>query len=565
MSISDEAFAALEAAVGKRYASRDAAMVFSNSWNNAMGQDPTQGRLLDAKSMPVAVVLPSTVEEVAAVLKACKRFKLNYRALSVGWANMGGVTRPNSVSIDLRRMNRCEIDAENQMAVIEPYVTAGQLMAEAMKHGLTTHIVGAGATHSPLATATSMLGIGISGATTGHNARNMLSLEWVTPEGEIVRLGSAGSDLGWFTGDGPGPSFRGMIRGFIGTGGGLGVFTKIGYRLHPWHGPKQLELTGRHPQIGLKTEGTRMCYYQPVWSSWEGMQQAAFELNASGVATVQVRIPPEHIACTLTATNNEYFQKINTDTLPAVARQENGCSWSILTTAYSDKHEAYNDKVLRQIVERTGGRMLDVEPEHVEVLARNLATSCFVVRVLRPSISLATSFGLMDSLHVLPRTIEATKAMYADANLAKNFLHAVGTEQNWSWPTERRSIWTEAITTFKVDESRGKQGVKEHAGAYVESLLYQDYLVEKHKLGVSAFLIGPAVDFSGPRWGPNAYLSARQVKNHYDPQNLADPLLNPAEALPMAGAYAIAKHFLFKPAFRPVLRKLAQGMATTKK
>ena len=564
MSISKEAFAALEAAVGKRYASRDAAMVFGNSWNNALGRDQTQGRLLEPESLPVAVVLPSTVEEVAAVVKACKRFKLNYRALSVGWGNMAGVSRPNSVSIDLRRMNRCEIDAQNNMAVIEPYVTAGQLMAEAMKLGLTTHVVGAGPTHSPLASATSFWGIGISGASTGHNARNMLSIEWVTPEGEIVRLGSAGSDLGWFTGDGPGPSFRGMIRGFIGTGGGLGVFTKIGYRLHPWHGPKQLELTGRHPQIGLKTEGTRVRHYQAVWSSWEGMQQAAFEFNASAVATVQLRIPPEHIAVTLTGTNNAYFQKINTDELPAVARQENGCSWSILTTAYSDKHDAYNDKVVRQIVERTGGRMLDVEHEHEQVLARNLATSCYVPRVLRPSISLATSFGLMDSLHTLPRTIEATKAMYADGDLAKKFFHTIGIEQNWTWPTERRSIWTENIIMFKVDESAGKKGAEEQAGSYVEAMLYQDHLIEKHRAGVSGFLIGPAADLSGPRWGPNSNVYVRKVKNTFDPQNLSDPFICPAEASPIAGAYKIAKKFLFKPTFRPVLRKLAQGMAKKK-
>lgn len=563
MTISNEAFAALVAAVGERHVSRDAAMVFGNSWNSALGTDATQGKLLDPENLPVAVVLPSTVEEVAAVVKACKRYALNFRALSTGWGNMAGVSRPNSVSIDLRRMNRCEIDVQNNMAVIEPYVTAGQLMAEAMKHGLTTHVVGAGPTHSPLASATSFWGIGISGATTGHNARNMLSLEWVTPEGEIVRLGSAGSDLGWFTGDGPGPSFRGMIRGLIGTGGGIGVFTRIGYRLHPWHGPKQLEYTGRHPQIGIKVEeGTRMRYYQAVWPSWEGVQQAAFEFNAAGVTTVQLRMPPEHIAWTLSATNNEYFQQVNTDNLPAVARQENGCSWSILTTAYSDAHDVYNDKVVRLIVERTGGRMLDIAQDHAQVLARNLATSCYVPRVLRPANAATTSFGVFESLHVLPRTIEATKALYADGDLAKKYLHTVGEEQNWTWPTERRSIWSENILGFKPGE--GKEGELERAGAFVEALLYQDYLVESRRCGVETFLIGPGVDISGPSWGPNANLYTRKIKNTFDPQNRSDPFIYPADPMPIAGAFGIAKKFLFRPAFRPLLRKLSQGMARKK-
>jgi glycolate oxidase len=559
VTISDDAFAALQAAVGQRFASRDAAMVFGNSWNSGVGTNAGQGKLPDAEHLPVAVVLPSTTEEVAAVVKACNRHKLNYRAFSTGWGNMGGVSRPNSVGIDLRRMNRCEIDAENQMAVIEPFVTAGQLMADAMKHGLTTHVVGAGATHSPLASATSFWGIGISGATTGHNVRNLLSIEWVTPQGEIVRLGSVGSDAGWFTGDGPGPSFRGMIRGFIGNAGGLGVFTRIGYRLHPWHGPPQLEFTGRHPQIGLKMDGTRMRFYQAVWPSWEGVQQAAFEFNVAAVTTVQLRMPPEHIALTLTTTNNEYLQKINTDELPAVARQENGCSWSILTTAYSDKQAAYNDKVVRQIVERSGGRFLEVEPAHEEVLARNLATSCFIPRVLRPGNDAATSFGIADSLHVLPRTIEAGKALYADADLAKTYFHTVGTEQNWVWPTERRSVWSENIVGLRP--AVGKGGDAERTGAYLEALLYQNYLIETRRCGVEAFCVGPGIDLSGPNWGPNAHVYSRQVKNTYDPQNLSDPLFNPAKAEAIGGVYQIAKKFLFKPAIRPLLRKLAQGMA----
>lgn len=563
MTISDEAFAALQAAVGQRYASRDAAMLFSNCWNNALGTHASQDRLPGPDFVPVAVVLPSTVEEVAAVVKACKRHKLNFRALSTGWGNMGGVTRANSVSIDLRRMNRCEIDAENQMAVIEPYVTAGQLMAEAMKHGFTNHVVGAGATHSPLASATSFWGIGISGATTGHNGRNLLSIEWVTPEGEIVRLGSSGSDLGWFTGDGPGPSFRGMIRGFIGAAGGLGVFTRIGYRLHPWHGPKQLEFTGRHPQIGLKMDGTRMRYYQAVWSTWEGLQQAAFEFNAAAVTTVQLRMPPEHIALTITATNNEYYQQINADDMPAVSRQENGISWSILTTAYSDKQAAYNDKVVRQIVERTGGRMVEVEQEHEEVLARNLATSCFIPRVLRPANAATTSFGLADSFHLLPRTIEAGKALYADGDLAKKYLHTLSPEQNWTWPTERRWVWTENILGLGAG-ARGKEGEQMRAGAHIEALLYQDHLIETRRCGVEAFLIGPGIDLSGPNWGPNAHLYSRKIKNTYDPQNRSDPFMNPAETLPIGGLYQVAKKVLFKPAMRPVLRKLAQGMAKKK-
>ena len=36
-------------------------------------------------------------------------------------------------------------------------------------------------------------------------------MEWVTPEGEIVRTGSLGSGDGWFCSEGPGPSVRGIM------------------------------------------------------------------------------------------------------------------------------------------------------------------------------------------------------------------------------------------------------------------------------------------------------------------------------------------------------------------
>ena len=424
----------------------------------------------------------------------------------------------------------------------------GQLMAEAMKKGLTCHVVGAGATHSPLASATSVYGIGVSGASTGNNARNLLSLEWVSPEGEIVRIGSAGSGAGWAIADGPGPGFRGMIRGFMGAMGGMGVFTKIGYRLHPWHGPKQLEYAGQHPQVGIKLNDNFVRFSHAVWQSWEEVQKAAFEFNAAGVATVQLRIPPESIAWTLTSTNNEYLQQVERDELPAMARQENGCAWSIVTTAYSQEHDAYNEKVVRDIIDRTGGKILEVAPKHAEVMARGLLTSCYVPRVLRPTVALVTSFGVLDSFGVLPRTIQATKDVYAAHGIAKKHFHSVGEEQNWIWPTERRTLWTENIMC----------GGKEAMVPIIESLMRHEHVIEKRRLGVNAFLIGPAMDIAAPRWGPNAHLYQREIKKAYDPEQLSDPMMYIApEAMLGSQMWPIVKKFIYWPMFRPLLKHIA--------
>lgn len=548
MSITPQAYADLEAAVGKRFVSKDPAMLYGVCWNAALFENYQYGMLLPPEAMPLAVVMPSTVEEVAAIVKACNKHEMKFRAFSVGWGNMSGPTQPNTVSIDLRRMADCEIDEHNMVATIGPYVTAGQLMADAMKKGLTCHVVGAGATHSPLASATSLYGIGISGASTGHNARNLLSLEWVTPEGEIVRIGSAGSGLGWAISDGPGPGFRGMIRGFLGAASGLGVFTKIGYRLHPWHGPKQLEFTGQHPQTGMKIDDNFVRFYHAVWPNWDDLQKATFEFNTSGVATVQLRIPPESIGWTLTRTNNEYLQQVEREELPAIARQENGIAWSILTTAYSQKHDAYNDKVVRHIVERTGGKFIEVAPEHAEVMARGLATSAYVPRVLRPAPKLNTSFGVFDSFRLLSRTIKATEEVYAEHDVAAKNFHSVGKEQNWIWPTERRTLWTENIVA----------GGEDFASPMFEYLFRHEHKVEEERLGVNAFLVGPAMDLVGPRWGPNVNEYQRKIKNSYDPKNLSDHFLYiTPKRMPLAWGWNIAKKLLFRPLFRPILRGAA--------
>ena len=81
-----------------------------------------------------------------------------------------------------------------------------------MKRGLDCHIVSAGPTHSPLASCTSIWGIGGKGLTESWNERNLFGVEWVLPTGDVVRLGSPGVGAGWFTADGPGPSLRGIMR-----------------------------------------------------------------------------------------------------------------------------------------------------------------------------------------------------------------------------------------------------------------------------------------------------------------------------------------------------------------
>src|SRR3972149_3593162 len=102
-----------------------------------------------------AVLLPGSTEEVQAIVKVCNKYKIKFKASSTFWSAMGYPSHEGAVILDMRRMDRIlEIDEKNMFAVIEPYVIGAALRAEAMKVGLNTQIMGAGASCSPLASAT---------------------------------------------------------------------------------------------------------------------------------------------------------------------------------------------------------------------------------------------------------------------------------------------------------------------------------------------------------------------------------------------------------------------------
>ncbi|MFX1328365.1 MAG: FAD-binding oxidoreductase, partial [Promethearchaeota archaeon] len=211
--------------------------VYAYNWcteifNYMEGKEP-----IPFSPVPKAVVLPSTTEQVQKLIKLCNKYTLKFKAQSTGLGPWNQPSTDNCIIFDMRRMNKIvKIDEKNLYAVIEPYVTGAQLQVEVMKYGLNCHMSGAGPQVSPLASSTSMNGPGFTSPSTGYSARNVLAVEWVLPGGEIMKLGSYGlnNNPDWFHGDGPGPSLRGIMRGYSGTKSGLGVFTKVAVKLFPF-------------------------------------------------------------------------------------------------------------------------------------------------------------------------------------------------------------------------------------------------------------------------------------------------------------------------------------------
>ncbi len=368
MSVSKEALKALEDIVGPRNFTTDPAVL-------ATYQFP-----LDVTSIHLgpfyhtftprgaAVVLPGGTEEVQAIVKTCNKYKIKYKASSTFWGAMGFPCYEDVVQIDPRRMDRVlEIDKKNMFAVVEPYVNGANLQAEAMRVGLNTHIIGAGASCSPLASATSFTGAGPDTLYMDSGNGNMLGVEWVMPNGDLLKTGTLGAGLGWYCGEGPGPGVRSIIRGGMACRGAMGVFTKCALKLYPWPGPAELPVVGTVPAYkAALPDNIRI--YTLAFPSWPAWADTAHKIWNAGIgyiahrqfnmfgrdlkfAMVKILTDPSKTLSDLEelAANPEY-QKIN---------GEMTRDFQFVMAGMTQRDIEWQEKVLDQILAETGGHKVD--------------------------------------------------------------------------------------------------------------------------------------------------------------------------------------------------------------
>ena len=289
MALSREAYQAFESVVGPDNISDDPALLDSYRYplsHTAIHMGPYY-RVYTPRGE--AVLLPGSTEEVQSIVKLCNKYKIRFKPSSTFWSAWGYPLEDNTIQLDMRRMDRIiEIDAKNMFAVVEPYVIGATLQAEAMKVGLNTHIHGPGSSCSCLASATALGGLGPDTAYMGHHSENMLGVEWVMPDGELLKVGSVGSGRGWFCCDGPGPSLKGLIRGMTGTNGAMGVFTKCALKLHPWPGPATLPVEGIVPAYKTALPDN-IKSYTLGFSTWKGWADSCYMIWEAGIGYIAHR------------------------------------------------------------------------------------------------------------------------------------------------------------------------------------------------------------------------------------------------------------------------------------
>lgn len=362
MALTNEIFEKLEAIVGKRNVSKDPAI--THVYRCVSPQSSAHYGPYDTWTpQPQAVVLPGSVEEVSLIIKLCNEYDIHFKASSTFWSAMGYISSDNSIQLDMKRMGSVEIDAKNKMAIIEPYAIGAVVQAEAMKHGLNCHIGGVGSSSSILAITSGWSGTGPTAIFMGASGENLLAAEWVLPDGEIVRSGSLGAGAGWFCGEGPGPSTRSILRGWLGSAGSMGVCTKIAIRLHPWPGPKYLPTRGDAP--AYKIDGLEnFRFYTICFADWESFAECyrlfhendvlylghrQFNLFGRDVKTAMIKIltDPEKQFCDIPVLMEDEELKI------ANAKMKIDCQ--IIIAGMSEDDLDYKEAAVDEILRLTKG------------------------------------------------------------------------------------------------------------------------------------------------------------------------------------------------------------------
>ncbi len=302
-----------------------------------------------------AVILPKNTREVQSIVRLCNKHNLKFRPVCTGWT---GMFPPGIIYLDLRRLNRIiEINEKNMYAVVEPYVISAQLQAELMKRGLHFNVKGAGTNCSAM-----LRGHGHLDQNTSGDDRNHLAIEWVTPEGDIVRSGSLGSSDEWFSGDGPGPSIRSILTSAVPPGVTPGVFTKAAVKIYHWPGPAKFPIQGESPNYTLSEIPQNMMARYYSFPSVEKMWQAEIKIGEAEIAFELMGFNVSMVAANITTSNEE-----EEETFKRMSKEVQGPGFFIILAGNSASDFEYKKKVLQQIIAASDGKSLkSVEDPRIE-------------------------------------------------------------------------------------------------------------------------------------------------------------------------------------------------------
>jgi glycolate dehydrogenase FAD-linked subunit len=503
MAISKEAYNALESVVGARYISDDPA-VCEGYRSGPGGYEAGTGYEKVMTVIPAVVILPRNTEEVQKIVKICNRYRVPYVPYSTGFYGPKSHCHvENELLIDLKRLNDFEIDEKHLYAVVGTGVIYSPFQQEAWDHGGYGIIGGGGAQASVIA---NLIGDGWSPLShrVGLPHRRILGTELVLPDGEIVRMGSlaVGDDPFW--GDGPGPDLRGLLRGYTGLRGCLGIVTKMAVKLLPFQ-PEKLEPTGISPNTSLKLPEKRVKWINFQMPNKEAQVKGMVAIGHAEVGGAVTKVPLFWRAIAKAEDKEEFWEiwgKENADTI------KNFHILRVLLIGFtSEEQMEYDEKVINDIMTELGGIPRPTKPSDESWLKNAdsagmwlMCGSYVSVDYVIESLSQATVHG-ESYAELKKKYTPPLMPDYGDPGWFQSFElgHQGYSEFLIYWDQDEN---TDGVDQFYLDTS--KMNIK---GRYYTSLL------------------GPhqPLYLTGPMYGPNYHIFLLRVKQEFDPLWVSHP------------------------------------------
>ncbi|RPJ63311.1 MAG: FAD-binding oxidoreductase [Dehalococcoidia bacterium] len=473
MSLSREAYKALEDIVGPENISEEPAILdgYCFIWANEVHF----GDKFSAR--PPAVVMPGSTEEVQGVVKVCNRYNIKYRAHASGFEVPAISAREPFLPVDLRRMNRIvEIDRNNRFAVVEPYVSVQFLLTETIKQGLRPASIGCGPSASIIASSTSHFGCGTSNVSTDYAGRTPLGVEWVLPDANILRVGTPGTGAGWFSGDGPGPSLRGIMRGLSGPNGGMGIVTRAAVKLTPWYGPTSNKAKGK-PNLYEYDIPEDFIVQQMVFQSREHMNDFFIAMVEESIAHGIQRSTVSFLGMLAAESNDEFWNMIKDS--PPEMEELYKFSGSFLVDSSSPRELKYRQQLADKLLDKYEVMTFPLEEQMKSALFYSLMTGQGSQRLFRVAGSFLSASAAQEAWDAMGNTTRlCAEDIWAKYEMAGKI--TAGGEAPWGTALGDWSSHVESVVVYDPLVPESVQAVR-------DILAEVDEKLPKWSLGMGSF------------------------------------------------------------------------------
>jgi glycolate oxidase len=509
MSLPPGAYQALAEALGPEHVCDDPAVTGAYSYMWLIYATHAQS----GRYFPAAVVLPGTTEDIQTIIKLANRYQFNYIPVGTNFIPPTVPTRPDTIIIDPKRMNRVlAIDEQNMYAVVQPYVTYAQLQAETMKAGLTLNTPEAGSQVSVVANNLSF-GLGGTSHKFGFN-RGVLGCDWVLPNGELLRIGSRGSaHADWFWGDCAGLNLKGLLRADSGHMGGLGMVTAMAVKLFPYPGPRTFPVKGTNPNYSAEFPDDRFRLNLIKFPAKEIIADVMYAIGHAEIATGVHGEQAIMVLCGASPSVEYFWEKY-----PRF-QEEFRNVLSVTLVGYSSPRQlAYEQKVLDAIVVEFGGAYIGQESPLWEIGENLLGeyTRCGLSnRLFRVSGDFFTMGGFTyDSInHSFKMSIDYSWPLIEQA-IAQGHLVPDDTRNDWVSSAQMGHFSeTEPLIYFEHDFNAGAASM----GGYVQTIAeaIKQKMMPSWPIGAMNYITGPQMC--------NYHELVLKIKKALDPKLTSNP------------------------------------------